>query len=110
MAKSVYYIYRVSCKVSNKKTRELSKIVSRYNRTLIEFDDEGDFTPQSMFQCFQNYMAGLNQNYKGLEVSVRMSQFDGVIQFAFTVPNKGDAIASIALCPVNNHIDCEEAL
>jgi len=110
MAKSVYYIYRVLCKVSNKKTQELSNIVSRYNRTLVEFDEECNFTPNSMLQCLQNYMAGLNQNYKGLEISVRMSEFDGVIQFGFTVPNKGDAIASIALCPVVNHIDCEEVL
>lgn len=110
MAKSVYYIYRVSCKVSNKKTQELSNIVSRYNRTLVEFDDEGDFTPQTMFQCLQNYMAGLNQNYRGLEVSVRMMKFDGVIYFSFTVPNKGESIASFTLCPVVNRIDCEEIL
>lgn len=110
MAKSYYYVYRTSCKVNNKKTKELSAIVSRYNRTLIEFDEENDFTPQTMFQCLQNYMAGLNQNYKGQEVSVRLSEFDGNIYFGFTVPNKGDAVASIALCSVQNRIDCEESL
>lgn len=110
MAQSFYYIYRVSCKVSNKKTQELSNILSRYNRTLVEFDEEGDFTPHAMFRCLQNYTAGLNQNYKGLEVSVRMTKFDGTINFGFYVPNKGDAIASISLCPVVVRIDCEEVL
>ena len=110
MAKSVYYIYRVSCKVSNKKTQELHDLLSRYSNTLIEFDDDSDFTPKTMFQCLKTYMAVLNQNYKGSEISVRMSQFDGAIQFAFYVPGKGNAIASVVLCPVLNCIDCEEVL
>lgn len=110
MEKSVYYILRASCKVSNRKTQELSNIVSRYSRTLVEFDEEDGFTPHTMFRCLKNYTAGLNQNYKGLEISLRMSKIDGEIHFAFSVPDKDYAIASIILCPVLNRIDCEDVL
>lgn len=110
MAKSQYYIYRPMCKGINKKTQELHDLLSRYSNTIIEFDDDSDFTPKTMFQCLKTYMAGLNQNYKGSEISVRMSQFDGAIQFAFYVPGKGNAIASVVLCPVLNCIDYEDVL
>lgn len=106
---SVYYILRASCKVNNRKTQELSNIVSRYDRTLVEFEEDG-FTPHAMFRCLKNYTACLNQNYKGLEISVRMSKIDGEIHFAFSVPDKDHAIASIILCPVLNRIDCEDVL
>lgn len=110
MAKSFYYIYRVSCNGNNNKARELQRIISRYNRTLVEFDDEDGLTPQKMLQCLQNYLAALNQNYRGQEVYVIMTDFDGIINFAFHVPNKGESIASFALCSVVGLIDCEENL
>lgn len=110
MAKSFYYICRVSCNGNNNKTRELCRTISRYKRTLVEFDDEDDFTPQTMLQYLQNYVAALNKNYRGQEVYVVKTEFDGVIDFAFHVPNKEESIASITLCSVVGHIDCEENL
>ena len=103
-----YYIDAPMCKVTNKKTLELQNVLSRYKHTIIEFGRE--FTAKVMFQCLQNYVAGINQNNKGAEISVGMREFNETIHFSFTVPNKGDAVASIIMKPVYFHIDCEDLL
>lgn len=111
MAKKKYYIEHPNCRVHNKKTAALSELLKRYDNTLIEFDEDGGITLQTMFGWLENYLIGINQNHKGRDITVRMQDFTDYAGFSFfDNPKLGEAVAGITLKPVYKIIDSEEQL
>lgn len=114
MTTKKYYIERPKVRVHNKKTAALAELLKRYDNTLIEFDEDdedGGITLQTMFGWLENYLIGINQNYKGRDITVRMHDFKDYAGFSFhDNPNSGEATAEITLKPVSRIIDDEERL
>lgn len=111
MAKKKYYIERPRVRVHNKKTAALAELLKRYDNTLIEFDEDGGITLQTMFSWLENYLMEINQRHKGRDITVRMHNFPGYAGFSFfDNPNSAEAVAGITLKPVGKIIDSEEQL
>lgn len=111
MPKKQYYINRTTCRIHNKKTAALAEHLRRYNNTIIEFDEDGGITPQTMYNWLKNFLLGINQQNVGRDVTVRMQDFVGQIIFSFyDNPNTGESVAGITLLPVKQIINDEEQL
>ena len=110
MATKQYYIDRTSCRVHNKKTEFLAKLLKSYDNSLIVFDEEEGITPQTMLDWLKNYLIGINQNYRGSNITVRMTNFSTISFVFIDKPNSGDSVASITLLPVKQVINNEDQL
>lgn len=110
MSTKQYYVNHTSCRVHNKKTQQLAELLKRYDKSMIAFDEEGGITPQTMLDRLENYLIGINQNYRGNNITVQMTNFS-IISFVFIdKPDSGDSVASITLLPVKQVIDSEDQL
>lgn len=111
MSTSKYHIGGTFCRVHNKKTAALAERLRKYNYTIVEFDEASGFTADVMLQHLQNYVAGLNRNYKGSEITVASTVLD-MISFTFyeAANINGDSVATLMLSPVRQVINAEEQL
>lgn len=110
MPKKLYYIDRTTCRIHNKKTAALAELLNRYNSTLVEFNEDGGITPQAMLDRLKNHLTGINHNYRGNNITVRMIDYSAISFTFIDNPNSGDCVASITLLPVKTIIDNEELL
>lgn len=110
MSTKQYYVNHTSCRVHNKKTQQLAELLKRYDKSMIAFDKEGGNTPQTMLDRLENYLIGINQNYRGNDITVRMINFSTISFVFIDKPNSGDIVASITLLPVKQVIDNEDQL
>lgn len=110
MPKKQYYIDRTTCRVHNKKTSALAELLKQYNNTLVEFDEDGGITPQAMLNRLKNDLIGINQNYRGNNITVRMVDYSAISFTFIDNPNSSDCVASVTLMPVKAIINNEELL
>lgn len=100
-----YYCHKVYCQTNNQKLKALSEWLKQFEYKMFFFEEESH--KKKFLGIITNFLTEINSKYRGRDVSVRLIEFNGSIQYEFE-NGSCEAVGCITLWPIKGTITFDE--